>query len=287
MPYTAEISKSNPACFLLLVELSQRISEPWEQSEDSIGMTSAELICRSVNEMLENLILRSSKGYGVSGFFDVAVIGYTTSTEGAPVVRSLAPEKLAGTSFVSISEWAAHPLEIVVEERYLDDGCGGSIATPIKRPVWIRPVAALAAPQCAALEYCADLAEEWMADHPSSFPPITIHYTAGESSDGDPAVVAKRLRKLSTEDGKLLLFHSYWSARSKFSAVFPSDGTELPDAASRRFFEMSSELPEPMLMAARGMEFAVKAGARGIAVNWDFGSLIQFLDVGTRAAPYQ
>jgi hypothetical protein len=51
----------------------------------------------------------------------------------------------------------------------------------------------------------------------------------------------------------------------------------------RELFDISSPLPEPMARQARAKGYQIGAGARGYAYNADFVTLIDFLDVGTRA----
>ena len=46
-------------------------------------------------------------------------------------------------------------------------------------------------------------------------------------------------------------------------------------------FEMSSELPDMMLAAARAHGFQVSERARGFGSNADFRSVVNFLNVGT------
>ena len=67
--------------------------------------------------------------------------------------------------------------------------------------------------------------------------------------------------------------------------MFPSSEDGLPDELSRRLFRMSSVLPERLQRhgAAEGIPF--QPGARGMVFNADITCLLQFLPMGTSAAP--
>ena len=49
---------------------------------------------------------------------------------------------------------------------------------------------------CAALEYVRTSWRPWCASHPGSFPPVVIHLTDGEATDGDPEPAAEALKGL-------------------------------------------------------------------------------------------
>jgi len=57
------------------------------------------------------------------------------------------------------------------------------------------------------------------------------------------------------------------------------------DELAKVLFAMSSVLPEPFVRHATQEGFRLQPGARGMAFNADMVCLIQFLNMGTRAAP--
>jgi hypothetical protein len=65
--------------------------------------------------------------------------------------------------------------------------------------------------------------------------------------------------------------------------TFPDSETTLPDAYSRTLFNMSSLLPPHMRSYATQQGFAANDATRGFVYNADFTSVVQFLDIGTRA----
>ncbi|MBS2966979.1 hypothetical protein KGA66_28355, partial [Actinocrinis puniceicyclus] len=123
----------------------------------------------------------------------------------------------------------------------------------------------------------------WVGERPGSFPPIVLNLTDGESTDGDPSEAAARLRSLATADGPVLLFNLHVSNGSATPVVFPDRDDSLPDAFARLLFGMSSVLPPHMKSYAAGEGLPVSDASRGFVFNADIASVVQFLDIGTRA----
>ena len=57
-----------------------------------------------------------------------------------------------------------------------------------------------------------------------------------------------------------------------------------PDEYATQMFRMSSEFPDPVVNLAVSMGLPVTEGSRGYVYNADMVALVQFLDIGTRAA---
>ena len=62
MPYAAEISRTNPACVLLLVDQSGSMGEPFAAMPDR---KKCEGVADAVNRLLQNLVLKCAKADGV------------------------------------------------------------------------------------------------------------------------------------------------------------------------------------------------------------------------------
>ena len=73
MPYSAEISRTNPACVLVLVDQSGSMDEPFAGQEDK---KKSEGVADAVNRLLQNMVLKCAKADGVRDYFHVGVIGY-------------------------------------------------------------------------------------------------------------------------------------------------------------------------------------------------------------------
>jgi hypothetical protein len=44
---------------------------------------------------------------------------------------------------------------------------------------------------CGALGQAQTVVQSWLSQHPDCFPPVVIHITDGESTDGDPTAAMK------------------------------------------------------------------------------------------------
>jgi hypothetical protein len=101
-------------------------------------------------------------------------------------------------------------------------------------------------------------------------------------SDGNPQANAGAIRKMATSNGNSLVFNLLLSKKLTPPICFPSDESLLADNSAKLLFRMSSELPKGMWEAANSLGYALKPHARGVVINADPSSLVQFLDIGTR-----
>lgn len=273
MPYAAEISRTNPSCFLFLVDQSGSMEDPWG---GEAGKQKADGLATIINRLLQNLVLKCAKSEGVRDYYHVGVLGY------GDAVGPAFGGALAGQELAPVSAIANLPARIEERKRKTDDGAGGLIEQSVKFPVWFDPVAKGGTPMCAALKQARAILAGWLDQHPQGFPPIVINITDGESTDGDPSAAAAALRDLATDDGNVLLLNLHLSSQQAAPVQFPADDAALPDKWAKRLYQLSSPLPDFMQRIAAAEGFAVGAGARGFAFNADMVTVIQFLDIGTR-----
>jgi hypothetical protein len=272
--YQADISRSNPGCFLFLIDQSGSMADAFA---GGTGHSKADELATIINRLLASLVIRCSKDEGVRDYFDVGVIGY-----GAKVSPALAGAN--GTPFVRISRLADEPLRVEDRAQKIPDGAGGLVEQTVKFPIWIDPHANGGTPMTQALEHGRTALSDWVDQHRDSFPPVVFNITDGEATDGDPSGAASQVRSLSTDDGSALLFNVHLSERRAPTVEFPASDESLPDNVARRLFGMSSLLPPHLQNAARQEGYAVDDGTRGFVFNADATAVIQFLDIGTRPA---
>ena len=275
MPYAAEISRTNPSCFLFLIDQSSSMAEPFGAQPEK---PKAEGVADGINRLLQNLVLKCAKGDGIRDYFHVGVIGY-----GGRVVWALGG-KLSGQKLVPISVIANNPLKVEQRTRKVDDGAGGLVEQKFKFPVWFEPMAGGRTPMCQALAEATTALEEFTALFPDAFPPLVINISDGRPTDGNPELPAAKLRNLATTDGNVLIFNAHLSSKEARPIEFPSQESELPDPDALILFKMSSILPPKLRDAALGEGFRVNENTRGFVFNADLVSVIRFLDIGTRAA---
>jgi serine/threonine protein kinase len=287
--YFQSPSRANPACIIYLVEQSSSMRAGLAGSQRLIS----DALAHSINRALDDLITVCEKGEEKPrNCFDVGVIGYTTDgcDPPNPVVGPVlagANGTLSGRDLVTMSDLFDDPLAIDERQRMMDDGAGGLIQTSFKYPVWYRaPVAATAcgSPTCAAFEYVRQVALDWCARHPSSFPPIVVHFTTGACTDGDPTPFAGKLKSIGTDDGNLLLFNCQFSSVVADGIILPNTERALPDEIAKRLFRISSDLPENLCEVAESQGMKCLPGARGMVFNADPSWIPRLLQMGTVVA---
>jgi hypothetical protein len=276
MPYQAEISRSNPTCFLFLLDQSGSMSDPFA---GGAGRSKADELATIINRLLASLVIRCSKDEGVRDYFDVGVFGYG-GTHVQPALSCVA----GNGPIVPISRLADEPLRIEDRLQKVPDGAGGLVEQSVKFPIWVEAHADGGTPMSDALRQAHGTLGAWMTQHSPAFPPIIFNITDGEATDGDPSPAASQLRALATDDGPALLFNVHLSERRAPAVEFPASDETLPDTFARRLFNMSSVLPPHLQAAARQEGYDAGDGTRGFVFNADAAAVIQFLDIGTRPA---
>ncbi len=273
MAYTAEISRSNPSCFLFLIDQSGSMGDGWGGNP---GRKKADGLATAINRLLQNLVIKCAKSEGVRDYFEVGVIGYGGQ------VGPACGGALTGRELIPISELANQPMRIEERMKKVEDGAGGLVEQPVRFPVWFDPAAHGGTPMCQALKIAQGILANWVAQHPAGFPPIVINITDGEATDGDPEAPAAALKDLATADGNVLLFNIHISSNNAPPVEFPDKEDALADDYAKLLFRMSSPLPAYMREIAAEAGIAVSTDTRGFVFNASMESVIQFLDIGTR-----
>ena len=281
MSYTADISRNNPACFLFLIDQSASMEGALGGQPELRKMDGA---ADAVNRILDAISQRCSQGMDVRDYFHVGIITYTTDARGSPDVQTALPGTSPKEPFLTISQVVD---AATVEDRQVkeSDGAGGLVEITRKFPVWLQPTASWGTPMCAALSTASQALHDWIVDHPSSYPPMVISVTDGAAGDGNPVPLAEEIMALGTNDGNVLIYNAHLSEMSATPVQYPSDEGEVPpDEYAVQMFRMSSEFPDTVVDLAAGMGLPVTKGSRGYVYNADMVALVQFLDIGTRAA---
>ena len=281
MSYAADISRNNPGCFLFLIDQSASMEGPLGGQP---GLRKMDGAADAVNRILDAISQRCSQGMDVRDYFDIGLITYTTDAVGQTNLGSPLPGTTPEQPFLPVSE-VVDAAE--VEERQVreSDGDGGITEVTKKLPVWLRPTAGYATPMCDALSAALNALSAWTAQYPDSYPPMVINVTDGAASDGNPESLAREIMALRTNDGNVLMYNAHLSEVSAMPVQYPSEESEVPpDAYAAQMFRMSSVFPDPVVEVAAGMSLPVTQGSRGYVYNADMVTLVQFLDIGTRAA---
>jgi len=269
----SDITRYTPSCFCFILDQSSSMAEPYGERDGQAPVTKAEAVALALNNLLRNLILSCSKSDGIRDYFDVIVLGY-----GATVGPAWSGA-LTGREIVPISEVAHHVL--AMEERTVDLGDGTSAT--LQAPIWIRPQAHGSTTMCAALEEAHSLLAYWSGRNPSSHPPVVVHITDGEATDGDPALYLDALAALGTGNGRATLFNVHLSSRRAARPVsFPDQTEGLPDSYAQLLFDKASYLTPFMRTVAWENGLPLTDAAKAFVLNADPTLLVLALEIGTR-----
>lgn len=275
--YSAEISRANPSCFVFLLDQSRSMEEGIG-GEEGTGQSKETVVADAINRLLQELAIKCAKEEGVRDYFHVAVIGY-----GHTVGPALTGE-LAARELVPLSEIAANPARLEERVKKVPDGAGGLVESAIKFPIWVDPVANGGTPMSQAFAMAQGIVSTWLKDHPDCFPPVVLNLTDGQSTDGDPVGPAQALRELASTDGPALLFNLHVSSDATPAISFPDSADALPNQYAKTLFNVSSVLPTHMRTYALQQGVKASGETRGFVFNADIVSIVQFLDIGTRAS---
>jgi hypothetical protein len=274
MTYSAQIARATPGYVCFLIDQSGSMSNAVGGS----GTAKSAFLADAVNRVLEELSLTSVKGEDVRHYFDISVIGYSTNNIGSAFVG-----QLAGRDTVSIVDVVNRPARLEKRKKKVPDGAGGVIEEEVAFPVWIDAANGGNTPMCDAFAKVKGIVEIWAQAHPNSFPPVVLHFTDGESTDGDPSQGATDVQSISTAHGNALLLNVHISQDKHEPIQFPASDAQLPNEFARMLFRMSSELPEPMRRRAASMGYKLDGGARGFIYNAKVEDIVAMLEVGTRS----
>jgi hypothetical protein len=275
MPYTAEITRKNPTCVLFMIDQSRSMRDEVSAGDRTAPKSAG--VASTINRWLQELSLKCAKGDGVRDYYHVGVIGYGKKVGPALVGPT------AGKDLVPISEIAGNPGRIEERKQQVPDEKGKLRKQAVKVPIWFDPVADGGTPMCQASAEAYRVLEGWLGKHGGSYPPLVIHITDGEATDGDPEQRVRALTNLSTSDGNTTLFNIHLSAHKNATPViFPDSPDNLPDEYSRMLFNTASPLTEAMRAVAKERGIPTTAGSRAFVLNADLVALVQAIEIGTR-----
>jgi hypothetical protein len=272
MPYTGEVSRDNPTCFLFVIDQSGSMDEKADGQR-----SKAQFVADVLNKTLYTVITNCSKADGVRDYFDLGVIAYGGEGVGSGFGGALSSEIIH-----PISKIGENMLRLEERIRKIDDGAGGIIDQKTKFPIWFDSKSGGGTPMRAALMKTIEVAAAWCDAHPHSYPPTILHVTDGQSTDGVPEDIADGLRQISTNDGTCLLFNLHVTIGGGQEIIFPTSESGLADDYSRLLYRMSSPLPSHLAKFAGDKGYSISDGSRGFIFNGDPKCIVDFFEIGTR-----
>ena len=279
MSSAPEISRAHPASFLFLIDQSGSMHQ--KLAGEPGGISKMNAAADAVNRTIQAIAMRCSQGDEVRDYFHVAVIGYNTDNQGNPLLHSALSGTTVDEPYLPISNVA----EIArTETRPIreSDGAGGLVEVERTFAIWIEPQAQYGTPMTQAFHAALTAIRHRAQEFPNSYPPILINISDGQPSDGDPTDIANQIMDEATTHGHALIFNIHLSDKAATPVAYPGS-TESLDEFGKMLFAMSSELPPMAADSGRTLDIFIPEEARGYVYNSNMESLVQFLEIGTRA----
>ena len=283
--YTKQWSSSNNGgkdCGILvfLVDKSGSMNELLEN-----GQTRSEMVASVINRTIETMIRVNQQDGTIRDRIRIVVISYSNEVKIEAV----------GT----LSELYQNPLEVKEVEQKVPDGNVGLTTIKLKQRIWTKPIGK-DEQGCTCMAEAFAVATRVLKEvaQPSNPAPIVINISDGwpqfpiegidyteenivevfSSSIDLTRRCAKDLTAIETDDGNVLLYNAYIGEGEKI--LYPNDEKALgsEDIGKGFLFDISSKIPEPHLRRSTG----VKDAAKGLVINPDEVSFIDFIDFGSR-----
>ena len=201
MPYSADISRVNPACFLFLIDQSGSMTEALSGQPGHRKMDQA---ADAINRILDTLSQRCSQGLEIRDYFHVGIIAYNTDSRGNPTINSVLRDTTIDDPFLRISE-VVDTAEVVERTVKESDGAGGVVEVTRKVPDMVEALredtGLLWSKRCQSPPGCSRTGRTHTQ---TRILPIVINVTDGMATDGDPEPQAREIMGRETKDGNTL-----------------------------------------------------------------------------------
>ena len=236
MPYSAEISRTNPSCFLFLIDQSGSMAD---RSARRASRKKADAVADAINRLLQNLVIKCAKAEGSRL---LPCRRHRLRRHGRP-----GPGRRAGGQGPGADQRvgnAAAARRAARPRRSMTAPAGWS-SSRSSFPVWFEPMAHGGTPMCQALTLAHDHARRagWRSTPTASRPSSSTSPTARRPT-ATRAGAAPTLRDLASSDGNVLLFNSTCRRRRRAAdRVSATTRTACRTSYARQLFELSSPLP--------------------------------------------
>jgi len=282
-PYTAQISRKNPAAIIILIDQSGSMKDNLVFRNTT--MSKANAVAQIVNELLDEILNRCTKTEGIRDYFEIAMIEY--GGKSAKEATFAWQGKLDGKGWVKMTELAENPLSTEIVKIEVEQW-GEIIESERLVKTWLKPLANYQTPMLSAFKKATTLLEEWIATHDDGdhYPSIVFNITDGAATDAkedDLLEAAKHIQSLHTTDGHTLLFNIHIDHRLHDSVFFPCSNSELPnDAYAKLLYNMSSVLPSCFdSIIANARKEDITGNYTAMVFNGNAQALVMALEIGT------
>ena len=266
-------SSKHPGLLIYIIDQSHSMREEYPE----LG-NKAEFLAAVINRIIAEIILMNAAGAEVKDRAEIIIIGY--GGEGGDSVTVMRSGML--------SHYADHPLRMKKSMQKVACGDRGLTEIEVETPVFIEPLAKGSTATGKAFHLARGFAEKYVEAHPESPRINIVHMTDGKPwsyelghKEMEYAIEeVKRIMALNTLDGHPLVFNAHIGTGQP-QYIFPGDGTVSKVRQAQFLYEISSEIPEELKMAAEKFELGLERHARGFVSNASPDVFIKFINFGS------
>ncbi len=277
--YTARVDRAHPTAFVFLIDQSGSMGNTIEVEQ--MRISKAALVAQSINRIIDEILNRCTKPDEVREYFDIALIGYGSSSNEANLIIKGNASNKGWLKPKELRDAAKYRKEVIKQTIR-----GVEREKEIDTPYWIEPTSAAATPMRSAFRMAKGLLEEWCRGRigQDCYPPVVINITDGVATDATEEQmieIANEVKEIHTIDGNVLVFNIHLSSDKSEGVVFPTDESQVGNKYSQMLYKMSSKLPKLYNNDIKAMVNRDANGgyrAMGYNASVDF---VRMLNIGT------
>jgi hypothetical protein len=293
--YDKKAGSDDPALIVILVDQSSSMSDTYFENR-SVAETAKFFCDKIIYQILKECEFEGR----IKPRFDFAVIGYGSAIRSA--MPKIQIEELP-ISVTRLPETWIKKNSLVDDEQQSSDNNNdkkiGHLPIPLE---WVETISNGATSMLTAFNKTKEIIEEWISNHPKSFPPVVLNITDGMPTDdiilnqrletgtlGDVTtlpivIISKEIQKLGTNNGNVLVCNAHVSAVGGNPDAYPISTSGIIDIMAELTFAMSSIIPDELVQKGIERGLSIQRGSRFFIYNADASSLSGFFEFGSSLA---
>lgn len=267
--YSKLWSSKEPGYLIFLLDASGSMGNIYEA--DKSRLEYASLV---INNAIKEICLGNMNGAIPKDRAHISIITYNNTVE------------------VQVSDYMSkiyqNPKDTKKVKKKVPDGAGGLIEIDVEIQNWIDVNLTGVTRMAEAFRTAKELIHGWIREHTDGPAPIIINVSDGMPYDGISEDDSKfqciqevlKIKDIQIVDGAPLIFNAHIGERGSSPCKYPTSNDNLGEQA-RFLFEISSDIPESLMQAAKAIELEAVLGSKGMISNADPVELVKFITFGS------